>query len=323
MQKDDSKCVVLTCNSGFLNPTLFVCDKLLNITDRTFDIIICSGEDLSDMVPDGVSFRLIDTDSFTRNLPQIERLKQYTYWRIPAIESLSDTYEKILYLDSDIYISDPQFFSKIFDLTTETSTISAVRDVHQITKPRRSPRENENLGLPWAPYFNAGVLLIHSGNWRKHDYYRNIANIAEIYRNSLFCHDQSLLNLASGGEWTELSPAWNWQYSRRNCYHTEALSPVLIHFAGRIKLWDAADGQIPRRYWDDFRAYQRSATDRSIPGTYPHNDRTYSQKWFVNLLKNLWYFGKQWDYIRRFETPLHTVNHRRLFELELSTSPER
>jgi len=56
-------------------------------------------------LPEGAILRQLDVGDTLQNLPQNERLKDFTYWRLPAIEDLSKDYERILYLDTDVFVS--------------------------------------------------------------------------------------------------------------------------------------------------------------------------------------------------------------------------
>ena len=56
-------------------------------------------------LPEGAILRQLDVGDTLQNLPQKERLKDFTYWRLPAIEDLRKDYERILYLDTDVFVS--------------------------------------------------------------------------------------------------------------------------------------------------------------------------------------------------------------------------
>lgn len=307
--------VVLVCNEGFLTPALFVAQQLLAGLARRFDVVIVSGEDLSALVPEGIRFVQVDMEAFTNALPEAPRLKKYTYWRIPAIERLSLEYQRVLYLDADVFINDPNQIDELLNIPMGDCAMAAVRDVHQLTRAQRVAQEHHALGLPTTPYFNAGLLLVQSSRWQALRCFENIRRLTQSHKHLLFCHDQSLLNLVSEGRWLELSPVWNWQYSRKNCLLTEMVSPKIIHFAGAVKLWHAPNGDTPQRYW---RAYQTYLQAQGLPSTqtYPPADARWFRVWGLNLLKNLWYFKRYQRYLQRFETSFSTVAHNKHFDLD-------
>lgn len=307
--------VVLVCNEGFLTPALFVAQQLMAAQARRFDVVIVSGEDLSAKVPEGVRFVQVEMEAFTNALPEAPRLKKYTYWRIPAIERLSLEYQRVLYLDADVFINDPSQVERLLAIPMGDCAMAAVRDVHQLTRPHRIAQEHQALGLPTTPYFNAGLLLVQSSRWQALKCFENIRRLTQSHKHLLFCHDQSLLNLVSEGRWLELSPVWNWQYSRKNCLLTEMVSPQIIHFAGAVKLWHAPNGDTPQRYWQ---AYQTYLQAQGLPSTqtYPASDERWFKVWGLNLLKNLWYFKRYQRYLQRFETPWSTVAHDQRFNVQ-------
>ncbi|MDB4212555.1 glycosyltransferase, partial [Ascidiaceihabitans sp.] len=101
-------CVTLVCNFNYLDKAGFVAAQLLAQSNRDFDVVICSDvvpEERPGFLPEGAILRQLDVGETLQNLPQNERLKDYTYWRLPAIEDLSKDYERILYLDTDVFVS--------------------------------------------------------------------------------------------------------------------------------------------------------------------------------------------------------------------------
>lgn len=143
-------CVTLVCNEGFLDSALFVVQRLMSCEGQNFDVVICSNDDLSKKLPDFVLFKHIDTEEFTATLPENSRLKKFTYWRIPAIEKLTKVYEKVLYLDTDIYINTRNI-GEIFSLDMKHHVLAASLDVHQVVRPTRIPKEFRALGRQTSP----------------------------------------------------------------------------------------------------------------------------------------------------------------------------
>lgn len=311
----NKNCVVLACNEGFLTPALFVCQQLLTANSRMFDVVISSGEDLTHSIPENIFFLQADMDSFTDQLPESPRLKNFAYWRIPAIEKLSDFYERILYLDADVFINDASQINQLLDIPMGDHALAAVRDVHQSIQPNRITKEHRSLKLPTTPYFNSGVLLVQSSRWKSHSLYKKVVHLTKNHRDHLFCHDQSLLNLACRGKWLELAPVWNWQYSKRNNFLSEMVSPKIIHFAGAVKLWHAPNGDTPHRYWQAYQAFLLAKDYEHPKHTYPPFDRQLFKAWSLSLLKNLWYFGRYKRYLSRFETPFSVTAHSQRFEI--------
>ena len=70
--------------------------------------------------------------------------------------------------------------------------------------------------------------------------------------------DQALLNGVLRGDWAEMSPLWNWQFTWASSHLLGMADPFVVHFIGPLKPWLAeAAGAVPTRY--------RSLYDR-LPG---------------------------------------------------------
>jgi lipopolysaccharide biosynthesis glycosyltransferase len=298
--KQHKNCILLVCNKSYLNHALFLAFNLNNTKNINFEVVICSGEDLLDLIPDNIKFIQINPEEFTVNLPTIPRLQEYSYWRIPAIEVASHYYTKILYIDIDFYLNCKDI-SELFDIDMCGHMIGAVRDVHQITRPKRMPLEFKAANMKFVDYFNAGFLLIDSKLWRDSDAYSKISTISKKYIQILYCHDQSLLNLLIQGNWLELSPRWNWQFTPKNLFIMEFYSPKFIHFSGVEKFWDKNSKSIPIKYLENYCYY--------FGIDFKENTMTLSTNYkFIVLLKNLWYFFKYMKYLSKFEHPKSIIN---------------
>jgi lipopolysaccharide biosynthesis glycosyltransferase len=294
-------CVTLVCNEGYLDKAGFVAEQLLAQSNRNFDVLICTDtipDQKPSFLPEGVSLRQIVLDDTLTNLPQNERLKHYTYWRLPAIEMLSTEYERILYLDTDVFVAEDGL-SALFDVDMQGATLAATLDVHQRHRPDRAVREFTAMGYETAPYFNAGVLLVDGRRWHETLAFENIMRIAQTSPEVLFCHDQSLLNIQFYNDWLELSPVWNWQNSDRVNLVVEFISPYLIHFIGPTKVWNTPDGSIPIKYHNAFAVY----TGQRI------GEHQGTKSVFNLLVKNIWYWRKTSKYLSSFTNPSDTKRH--------------
>ena len=294
-------CVTLVCNFNYLDKAGFVAAQLLAQSNRNFDVVICSDvvpEERPGFLPEGAILRQLDVGDTLQNLPQNERLKDFTYWRLPAIEDLSKDYERILYLDTDVFVSRDGL-ANLFKLDMQDQVLAAVRDIHQRHRQDRSVQEFAVLGYETAPYFNAGVLLVDCARWLETEAFQKIMQIAKVSPEALFCHDQSLLNIHFHQSWLELSPLWNWQNSDRVNLVGEFVSPDLIHFVGATKIWNADNGCLPGKYHAAFSAYLGE----------PVSEAQFSGGLFKLLLKNAWYLKRTLRYLSSFPTSRSTIRH--------------
>lgn len=285
-------CAVFVCNADYLEKAAFAADQVLAHGADGFDVVICTDVIPSPRpawMPDAVNLMRLDFDQSMESLPQNDRLKHYTYWRLPAIDALASDYDRILYLDTDVVVVRAGL-SRIFDIDMQGAPLAAVLDVHQRHRPNRQLREFDAMGYSVAPYFNAGVLLIDGRAWKYGDTFNALMTLAQTRPDLLFCHDQSLLNVHFYQNWLELSPLWNWQNSNRVNMVGEALSPFLIHFVGATKPWDAPDGSLPVKYHVAFAAFQ--GADNVAHHIAPPIGK--------DLWKNIWYWRKTQTYLNRF-----------------------
>jgi lipopolysaccharide biosynthesis glycosyltransferase len=301
MKKYDN-CIAIVCTENYFEYSLFLASQLLKQSFINYDVVICSGDEISKSTPDNIKAYKIETESFTKNLPTNSRLQKFCYWRIPAIEYLSLLYKKILYLDTDIYVNG-EGIANLFDIEMGNHVIAAVRDVHQIVRPNRIPTENSILKLPYTDYFNAGLLLINSKEWILQKCYESIKIIGQKYPHALSAFDQSLLNLLCAGKWLELSPVWNWQYSNRNCFITEIISPKLIHFCGSAKFWNFNEPMLPSRYRESCYVFLHQDINFTLPST------SINYQFFKILIKNLWYFKVHLKYTYNFSDSGAAISH--------------
>lgn len=124
--------------------------------------------------------------------------------------------------------------------------IGAVRDNLQWRSPGRRPEVFRKLGLGAAPYFNSGLLLIDVAAFRQQQVLERCLDFATAQGDRLVGLDQELLNAVLHGDWAELSPLWNWQYTRSSMLFEAMETAHLVHFIGGKKPWTHTGGALPR-----------------------------------------------------------------------------
>ena len=78
--------------------------------------------------------------------------------------------------------------------------------------------------------------------------------------------DQELLNAVLHGDWAELSPVWNWQYTRASMLFEAMEGANLVHFIGGKKPWGHGGGQLPLRFQAAYRDFfARVYPERPLP----------------------------------------------------------
>lgn len=250
--------VVMACDANYAPYAFFMAKQIDSAhPGRDFDICIFSHDEIK--MPDGLSeldvnIEFIAGESPFRNSLNPSRHSDATYLRLLLPELVSNRYKRLLYLDSDIYVSGTGI-NRLFALDMLEAPLAAVRDNTQWRTPRRLVPEFKILGLPYAPYFNAGVLLIDVKRYRSEGILAQCLQLLNTYPEALLRHDQSLLNLVLRGRWTELSPVWNWQYTWSSRFFADLAEPKLIHFIGPRKPWKDNSNHLPSRFRSAYKKF--------------------------------------------------------------------
>ena len=299
-QVSSNNCILLASNAAYLEYAEYVAWQIRDAGLHDVTILIASADATgANLRGDYAEILPIDVSGFIDKLPQNKRLKQYTYWRLPAFAEAAKKFDKILYLDTDFHVLGTDLM-KLFDLDMKGAPLAAVRDVHQSVRPDRLPNEFKILGWDNAPYFNAGMLLIDGAQFREQNMLSVLETFALDYPHALTAHDQSLLNLAYYRNWLEISPIWNWQLSPRNCRIHELFDVELVHLAGEIKPWSESHEYIDEEFILKYRSFLKIQL-------HEHDAKTSIGSTLKYILKNKWYLKKYQNWVGRFASKLDGI----------------
>lgn len=300
------KAIVFACDANYAPYALFAAVQIAELfTDRDFDICLCAmGEDL----PESASlshhgFRMvrIGAEGVFTGLNLDARRTEAAYLRLALPAAFVDEYRRVLYLDSDVYIRGGDF-SALLDLPLGGRAVAAVRDNIQWRSPNRRPEQFRLLGLPTSRYFNSGLLLIDVPAFNASGLLARCLAFAKAHEGRMIGHDQNLLNCVLRGDWGELHPVWNWQYTRASMLFEAMEGAHMLHFIGAKKPWNHSSGALPpglRRDYRDF--FTRHFPDReqiAAIGARPHQNRKYLRRL---LWRHFLAIGGFCDYLDRFE----------------------
>lgn len=160
----------------------------------------------------------------------------------------------VLYLDCDIVVNGS--LEKLTEIKLDEHIIGAVEDIGYI--------DIQRLGLPKnTKYFNSGVLLINTDNWKKHNITQQAVDYILANEKIILYPDQDALNVTIEDKCYYLNPTFNQQ---ANFFYKETQengfkifgknfeyakkSPVIIHYSGSKKPWHTS-GTHPFKnlYW--------------------------------------------------------------------------
>lgn len=174
-----------------------------------------------------------------------------TYFRIFLPSLLSDSIDKVLYLDDDIIVLGD--VSQLFDLPLDDYGVAAVQDVTPTNDYHR-----HLLGLPLSKHaFCCGVMLVNLKYWRENNVQSQLFKFASKNFGKLFYADQDAMNRVLCNRWFKLpckyskTPLSYTILNQQNFsdYYETAYAPIIMHYAAHVKPW--LDVWFPERkyYW--------------------------------------------------------------------------
>lgn len=180
-----------------------------------------------------------------------------TYYRLALQDLLPSNIEKIIYLDSDIVVSDN--IVKLWDIDLEDNFIAGALDEGGILQIRR-------LGLPLSHnYINAGICVMNIKKMRE-------INLKHAYSEALYknydlitLQDQDILNITFVNKVKKLPLRWNVQsrfYKQNELEYAfsqaeleeAALMPGIIHYSDREKPWQHSCRHLLKSYYDFYKS---------------------------------------------------------------------
>ncbi len=252
------KAVFFGVDARFHPYALFVADQLARrCPKRDFDICIASAEALpAHPLWDQYGLRVcqLETGQLQNQVRSSAQISFATYLRLLAPLAWGTDYDRLLYLDADIFYQRGDV-SRLLELDIGSRPLAAVRDMSQLRKPLRRHKSYRIMGLDYSKFFNAGVLLIDVPGFRAREIAGRSLDLAIRYADHPTSNDQSALNAVLHGNWAELSLVWNFQYSTQTLYFTGMFDVCLFHFISRRKPFAGPNGIFPRRITEEYRCF--------------------------------------------------------------------
>jgi lipopolysaccharide biosynthesis glycosyltransferase len=231
------------------------------------------------------------------------------YLRLLIPHFVHNTYDRILYLDSDI-VCNGSDFNHLLSVDLEGHWLAAVRDNTQWRTPGSLNPEFRALGRPAQSYFNSGILLIDIHEWHHRNIFRQGLDVLRHQSKAVYVVDQSILNIVVNGCWAETSPLWNWQFSRATRYFADLADPFLIHFIGPRKPWKDTGNALPARFRRHYKAFLQdfwpsfSAVSDSIDA----NQLGWPPDAGRSFIKHTLSLRSMRNYLARFQDPYHLIS---------------
>ena len=302
--------IVLCADRNWVPYARFLISQLDKNNPDNPDVWFCAADDLSSQLPGRVGFLQVAVPDYFRKLPQSDRISLAAYLRLYIPRAFKGKYRRLVYLDCDMFLEGGNL-SRLGQIEIpENHALAAVRARQQWFRPRRQMREFKLLNQSAEPYFNSGLLVIDTWNWAALDYDRHIERVLLEHEAALTAHDQSVLNLIARGNWTELSPVWNWMYSGKTNWFMAHVRPNIIHFAGALKPWNDDNGRIPPYFFNTYQDWFKTQGDlqsmvRNRAGLLPADMKYFHRE---SLLEHFLRARKMKRYLNRFEDPYTAID---------------
>ena len=154
------------------------------------------------------------------------------------VPDLLDGYDRLLYLDVDILPLKADESLWDIEIPGGLGAVADAATLHRGPLDTGLPRDRwlDGIGVKSGRYFNSGMLLIEPRKW---DAARIHAALSDYFRGRQVraIKSQDFLNHLYDGQWTELSPRWNFQPPLFELGLESQIDPVFLHFCNRIKPW--------------------------------------------------------------------------------------
>jgi lipopolysaccharide biosynthesis glycosyltransferase len=187
--------------------------------------------------------RLLSTGDEFRALPlscrpTLHYITAATYLRLLLPELVPAGLDRMLYLDSDVLVVGD--LAPLWKVDLGDAPFAAVRDAFTQALGDRDGIPGAGTGHDAAaPYFNAGVLLMHLPVWRRLRVTERCRSYLDEYADRLRLADQDALNLVGYGRWRQLPSAWNIMLYLSSLPEdpVPAQDVRILHFVGPGKPW--------------------------------------------------------------------------------------
>lgn len=292
--KAHDNAIVLFADENYAPAAAFVCQRAIELAkERNFDVVLGSFdrgvvETVVRYYPEIRGILVDEPDSAMNEvLPRGWNITVSCVGRLLAAERLAGEYRRILYLDCDVFIEGEEL-GTLFELDLEGHPLAAVRAFADISERDTTPWQSyrKSLGLSAdSKYFGSGVMLIDPTFFAGKNGITEKCVKALLDRDRWLPYiDQSALNLVIDGNFLELSPRWNWEFTLYASPEGEvAVQPIVRHFLLADKPWKDLECIYDRRFIDQIRAF---ATNSPWPDFGREAERHFDRSGIRGYLEN-------------------------------------
>ena len=184
-----------------------------------------------------------DINQIIDQLPIRDYYSPSTYYRFVIAASFPQ-YSKALYIDCDTAIVTD--VAKLYDIPIGNSFIAAVPEAVMNSMEPAGQYSEKVLGINRRRYFNAGMMVINSEQWRKNDVLGQFINLVSFY-NFVVAQDQDYLNVICKNKVHFLPRKWNMEAIRN--WGVPQKETSIIHYAFAAKPWHDINCIYGQYFW--------------------------------------------------------------------------
>lgn len=186
------------------------------------------------------------------------------YFRL-FIPSMFPQYDKGIYIDSDIVLTDD--IAKLFDIDIGENYIGACNDLSIADIPPLVAYTEKAVGVNAKEYINSGVLLMNLKKMRDDDLEGHFLSLLNKYHFDSIAPDQDYLNAMCNGKIYYLEEKWD---TMPNDAKPMLIETSLIHYNLFSKPWCYDGIQYEEQFWnyaqdcgfiDEIREFKASYTE--------------------------------------------------------------
>lgn len=188
----------------------------------------------------GASINFINLDDYDVLTSKIEKFPRVTARRLNIIvyarlflgELLDPAIQRVLYLDSDIFVRSD--LAPLYFMDMQGQAIAAALQPDRIHCIAGRDLRARNAFSMAEPYFNAGVMLIDMAQYRAMDFGAVLREGLPESELAMFYYDQDIINFCFRRRFLEIDMRWNLQ--NPETAH-EILNPAILHYSADNKPW--------------------------------------------------------------------------------------
>ncbi len=203
--------------------------------------------ELAEEYSSDIDIEYIDVTERLSGLQDKMHLRDYytkaIYYRI-FIPALLPKYDKIIYADCDIVLLDD--ISKLFNVELGENIIGAVHEEAMTSYDCFGRYSEEFLDVPRLDYFNSGLLVINSKEYKKQEIERKFIELMLKHKFEV-APDQDYLNVLCKGKVKYLDIGWNKTPIPEKEFDEKNLK--LIHFKLNFKPWLYKGVKYEKYFW--------------------------------------------------------------------------